>query len=50
MAKPAPEHGRRLPRGRRCKGLEFKLVEREPKCLNDDGLYPWDDCSHIQER
>ena len=25
--------------------LEFKLVEREPKCLNNDDLYPWDDCS-----
>jgi len=25
--------------------LEFKLVEREPKCLNDGQLYPWDGCS-----
>ena len=26
--------------------LEFKLVEREPKCNNAaDELYPWDDCS-----
>jgi hypothetical protein len=25
--------------------LEFKLVEREPDCLTDDDLYPWDDCS-----